>query len=1108
MQLTMLRVPVRPVPVLLAVLVLLVGAAGGAAAQDVTTTGQVRGRVQDQTGQPVPDVMVQARNEATGLTRQARSGPDGLYTISLLPPGIYQVSARVIGYQPASVSGVRVTLGTATPVPFTLTQAAVTLPAIEAIGQAPPIDVADGGVTQRVGEVELEKLPVLGRDFVEFINLSGLVATDPGETTGGQFAIAGQRASQTSIQIDGVDANNSFFGENRGGSRIPFVFSIESVQELQIITNGFDVEHGSFSGGIVNVLTKSGTNTFRGSIYANLRDDALTARPFINDPGDPEITTDYSVQQAAGRFSGPLIRDKAFFFVSVDAQRRREPQLPLTRARFGPGGEDEDPVVFAEVARYFDVLENQYGIQNAAAGYRPFSTSNDAITLFGRVDWSLTPNHRLSVRHNFSTYSNDNEWDGNFDFAYGRSRAEKLEDISHSFVTELQSVLGPNTFNVLRFQFANEKRPRQGKDLRPTLTVNLSNGQQIRYGGTFASFNNNLEETKLQLIDNFTRIVGRHTLKAGLNFIYADILNVFQNFGSQFQGAGEFRFANLDDFENFRPSFYYRPVQQGGGIPTSNFGVIEWALYAQDSWQVTPKLNATLGIRYDQQSFRDSPQPVVDVERAFGFQTGFAPTDNNNFSPRLSLAYDVHGNGRELVRAGVGYFFGRVPYVVGGNVLQTERPVVEVVCSGSLADGDPDAPPSPADYGTWAIDGADNPARCAGANVASGVPTYTVWNRDFEFPETLKANLGYERLLGDRTKVSVDLLYSRSTNLYTVRNLNLRDSQFEIAGEGGRRVFTPPAEFDPTGANVNGARRNLNFGDVLVNFNDGRARSFIGLVELNHRFSRTFSMYASYTHTRAYDNSPYSCCTAAGGYADPTTGVFGPNEIGGFGDTDRSWGRSDYARTHALTLTAFLELPLGFSLSAFWKSQSGRPWTVVGDDDLNGDGVNFNDRPFIFAPADLPLVATGQAADDERAAYQSILSRHPCVGDHVGRIIERNSCEFPWTHQLDLRITKGFGSFGDQRAEFQVDFFNVLNGLGRLLCNEGAADFDPSAGVCGWGRVTGVFAANRDLLHPRAFDAATSRILYDVNESFGQEDLLGSNLVLQFQVQLAFRYFF
>jgi hypothetical protein len=1075
--------------------------AGASPVAAQTTTGAIRGRVLSQDGQPVEAAIINARNRDTGLTRSALSSADGLYVIRLLPPGIYQVTTDMIGFAQES-RDVRVGVGSASTVNFDLRPQAVALEGITVSADRPPIDAADGGVTQFVSSVEIEELPSLGRDFTDFINLSGLVAPDPGETTGGQFSIAGMRASQTSIQIDGVDANNSFFGENRGGSRIPFVFSLESLREFQIITNGFDVEHGRFGGGIINVLTRGGTNEFRGSVYGNFRNDALTAAPFIEDPSNPEITTDYEVQQFAASLSGPIIEDKAFFFLSFDGQRRREPQLPLTQGRYAPGAEREDPVVFAEMGEFFDILETQYGVTNAESGYAPFETTNDALTIFGRVDWNLNEQHRLSVRHNFSTFANENEWNGIFDFNYGQSRAETLEDDSHSFVTELQSVLSENSFNVLRFQFSQEKRPRQATDLRPALTVNLSNGQQARYGGSFAAFNNNLEETKFQLIDNYTHVMGDHTIKLGGNLLFTNYLNQFQAPGSQNQGAGEYRFSNIDDFRNFRPSSYFRPFEEGGGIARAEFDVAEWAVYIQDEWQMTPKLTAILGLRYDQQSFRDSPTPVVDVERAFGFRTGFAPTDNNNISPRLSFAYDIDGDGRRVVRAGAGLFYGVVPGVVGGNVLQTERPILEVNCTGSILDGDPDAPPSPRNFRDWPIDGFGNPITCADAG-AAGVPVHTLWSSDFELPEHFKANVGYETLLGSRTQVSVDFLFSQSNSMYTVRNLNLRDPQFTLAGEGGRRIFTPESQFDPTGGNANGARRNLEFGDVLVNYNDGRARALNLTFNAQHRLSDAVQLRGSYTWTKAWDNSPYSCCTASGGYTDPSIGIYGPNDIGGVGDYDKGWGVSSFSREHTFIFSGFADLPWDVQLGAIWRSQSGRPWSVLGDDDLNGDGVSFNDRPFIFAPADLPV--TDEA---DREVYADILERFSCIGDYQGQILERNTCRFPWTHSLDMRVSKSFNTFNQQRFELQIDAFNVLNGIGRVLCDEAADDFDPTSGVCGWGRWTGVFGSDTDLITPASYDRNSKRILYDVNSTFGTEDLLGANLLLQFQVQVGLRYFF
>jgi hypothetical protein len=196
-------------------------------------------------------------------------------------------------------------------------------------------------------------------------------------------------------------------------------------------------------------------------------------------------------------------------------------------------------------------------------------------------------------------------------------------------------------------------------------------------------------------------------------------------------------------------------------------------------------------------------------------------------------------------------------------------------------------------------------------------------------------------------------------------------------------------------------------------------------------------------------------------------------------------------------------MPLGIQLGAIWRSQSGRPWSVVGDDDLNGEGVLFNDRPFIFAPADLPVVD-----EADRQVYADILDEFSCIGDYVGRILDRNTCRFPWTHSLDMRLSRSFNTINDQRFELQVDAFNVLNGLGRMFCDEGAEDVDFTSGVCGWGRWTGVFGADTDLLVPAGFDRTSQRIRYNVNDTFGTEDLLGANLLLQFQVQIGLRYFF
>ena len=1078
----------------------LAATSGGAAAQNVTT-GQVRGRVSNPEGQPIASASVVARNSQTGLERSALSDAQGGYIIRLLPPGIYTVRAEVIGYRPAEIEGVRVVVAQTATANLELATQAVALSAITVAAESRPIDVTDAAVQKTVGLEQIQETPSLGRDFTDFINLSGLVAPNPEVTTGGQFSIAGLRPSQTNIQIDGVDANNAFFGENRGGSRIPFTFSLESIREFQVISNGYDVEYGNYSGGVVNVVTRGGTNELDGSVYANFRNGALTARDFEgNEPRDFEVT------QYAGRVSGPIKMDRAFFLFSLDGQRRREPQRPISREFYlgftdAEGNPTPDVARADSLSRFWSILENRYGVENPAGSFAPYSSTNDALTLFGRVDWEVNDQHRLSVRHNFSTFRNENEAAPS---NYGSSRAELNRDWSNSFVAELQSVLTPNTFNVLRMQYATEDRPRQANSLLPGLQVNILGSTQAGYGGSGISYYNRLDEQKFQLINNLTHARGDHTFKVGFNGLWTYNDNWFSRLG-----AGLYEFRSLADLEAYRPFRYTRTLAANGEVPQASFGVFEFGVYAQDEWQVSPKLSATFGLRYDQERFLDPPGRVVDVERALGLKTGIAPVDKDNISPRLALAYDLFGDGDAVVRAGAGYFYGRVPYVLAGNVNSTDIPVVTLTCEGNILRGDPSAPPNVQGWSSLDPSGRDNPFECAGEGGSFAPPEYAFWTEGFEFPETFKGNLGYEQLIGERTRAGLDLVYSRSTKLYTVRNINLRDPQFTLDGEEGRYVFTPAGQFGPSSASTQHLRNN-DFSNVFVNYNDGRSQSFAATLDVSHRLSDAINLGGSYTFTRAYDNSSFTCCTAFAGWTDPRMGKYGPNEIGAQGDEDRGWGPSEFAREHTFIGTVDARLPFGFRAAAFWRLQSGNPWSPEQSGDLNGDGSRFNDRPYIFAPGDLPLAATGEEAEAQRDRYASILEEHSCIGDYVGQIIPRNTCRQPWFNRLDMRLTRSFETVASQRAELQVDLFNVVNGIGRLLCDadEAEADGTWTEGACGWGQYTTIRSDRRNVLAPVRYDAGTNRILYEVPTTFGQRRQAGADLLLQFQAQVALRYYF
>jgi len=1066
---------------LLAITAIAVGlVASPAAAQVSSTSGAIRGQVLDQSsGAPIPQAEVTATNLGTGFARNTRTNDEGFYTVALLPPGVYRVNVRQIGFSPAEEASVTVTVGTTTPVNFRLNAAATQLAAVQVTGQTSQISTTQGGVAQTVTEQEIANLPSLGRDFTDFINLSGLVSPLPEVTTGGQFSIGGARPSQTNIQVDGVDANNAFFGENRGGSRIPFVFSLESIKEFQIVTNGFDVEYGNYSGGVVNVVTRGGTNTLKGTVYGNYRGKSLTGKGF--DGLDPR---DFKATQYSAEVEGPFIRDKLHFVFSLDGQQRSEPFSPIN------AGNLTDPDEVAKLNEFFDILQNTYGIQNPAAKFNDFSTTNDVVTLFGRIDWTLNDRHRLTIRDNYSNHNNANETFSGV-VRGGLSRAEAFKDKANSVQAELTSALSSGMFNTFRMQYSSEDRPRRGNDLKPTLQVSPGGGfSDFTWGGNFISFDNFLAEKKLQLIDNLTWASGDHLFKVGTNNIFASIENRFW-----LNGSGTYVFSSLDNFRDGIAASFNRNIRPDGSAPVSKFDVQEYSLYAQDQWQVTPRLFATLGLRYDVSRYGDSPGRVFDVERAFGIRTGYAPVDKNNISPRASFTYDVKGDASSVIRGGVGLFYGRVPYVMGGNVAGTDKPLLVVDCRGSALDGEPTAPPNPLGYSGWNANGSNNPTGCLSPGALSGVPEYSFWREDFELPETWKLNVGYERNLTDRTRLSADLIWSATSKLYTVRNINLRDPQFTLAGEGGRRIFVPQNAFAPGQSASNARLRNTDFSNIYMNFNDGSSRSLAATVELTHRLTSDINLKGSYTYTSGYDNSSFYCCTSNEGYRTPRIGALGPNYIGDVGDENAAWGPSDFVRNHTVVVWGDAQLPYGFTMSAIVRLQSGTSWSPEQSGDLNGDGERFNDRLFVFSPENLPVSVSSSASNPDsiitanRARYAGYLEEYSCIGDFVGRIIPRNTCRQPWFNRVDISIRKRIETRGQQSALLYVDLFNVLNGINK-----------------DWGRYEAVTSSARNLLAPQSYE--NGQIKYTVPTTFGNRTALGTNLVLQFSAQLGLRYYF
>jgi outer membrane receptor protein involved in Fe transport len=1052
-----------------------------AIAQANATTATVRGTVTDQAGAPLGGIQVVVRNQSTGFQAGALTGETGRYIVAFLESGgPYLVSATSVGYRPLERTFPRLQIGEVLAVDFTMVEQAVQLEGLEVNVEGDLIEVRQSGVIDRVSQNEIENLPTNGRNFADFVALSSNSAPDVGDGSGGNLSLNGGRRGDTNIQIDGVENNGTFFGgEARGSDRIAFAFSQETVKEFQVITNGYDVEHGNFTGGLVNAVTKSGTNDWDGAAFYYRRGDSFTGKDFLG--REPQ---EFASNQYGGYISGPIQRDRAHFLLSVDVQDRSNPIFPLFAPDVATGF--EAGIHPDSLARLISILENVYGVQNAASEFERVSQTNDQIALFGRVDWRLNDDHTLTVRNNFTDLKDENDRISENEAV---SNGGIFEDRGNSLALNLKSILSPTVFNDLRFQWATESRPRAAYSAIPQADINLNSefSGDVCGGGTCTRFSNpevfndpvlpnSLDETTYQLVNNLIVQRGNHTLKFGTNNMLFDIDNFF--FFNQF---GDFDFDGLDNFEQGIP-FRYEIAGPGldGSPPRAIYNVLELAFYAQDDWQVNDRLTLNLGLRYDLRLFPDKAPTVQGVLDDFGLDTGEFPVDGDNVAPRVGFAYDVNGDGASVFRGGAGLFYGRVPSVFWSNaLLNTGESQTFTRCTSGFDD------PQTHQMVIEILRGERAPfASCndiPGGSGFSFTPNVNAIGPDVEVPYALKANIGYDRLVAEDWRVGVDLQYSGTNDNFYNIDRNLGDERFRT-DDGLRPVFQT---IDLVGMELDGGSQRISsaYNDVLELVNDAESRTYQATFEVGKAFGDGYSVRGAYTYSNSRDNSSSSCCISSTAIGETPT-ASSPNFLGDPGDDEvGSWGPADFERPHQVVLSSVAELPWGgIIVSGIYRGQSGLSYTPTVDGDVNGDGRDTNDRAYIGE-----VGAMSFASPEDAATYQGLLNEHECLAEQVGRIAARNSCRNPWVNRLDARLTLPFETGRGQRIELIADLFNVLN-----LLNED------------WGQVLQVGTLGQPLLEAEDFDILTNQFTYSVRGGFGEDGPFGFR-PRQWQVQLGAR---
>ncbi|MEQ1692440.1 MAG: carboxypeptidase regulatory-like domain-containing protein, partial [Gemmatimonas sp.] len=623
----------------------MVGSADVAAAQGVTT-GAIAGLVADESGKPIDGALIQVENRSNGFKASTLTRENGRYYVQGLEVGgPYTVQVRRLGFAQQSTDGVIVKLGQTVPVDFVVKAQAATLAGVTVSAtKGAIISPTKTGVSTTISDTAIARFPSLNRDFTDFARATPQVSTNGNGLSGG-----GVNNRYNLIQIDGANESDLFGlgsngrpGDQAGAKSI----SLDAVKEYQVLLSPFDVRQGNFSGLLINAVTKSGTNEFHGSLFGYTRDQDLTRKQ--------SFLGAYSRSQYGASIGGPIVKNKAFFFLSTEWQKE---QLLAS----GPYiGSSDSPVSQTQVDALNAVLA-PLGIAGGTGAQ--INRPNPLTNVFARVDLNFLPKTRVVLRHNYGYGENKNFFR---DAITSSQPAFPLSSYAYAFTssknaTVLQAftALGNGVLNELNVGYTtiNDKRDPVSKTASISVVTPRQTGSGtalFQVGGEASSHGNQLDQKTIEIADNLTIPIGDHNVTIGTKNIFYESANLFAN-----NLFGTWRFNSLDSLRNGLASSYAVTVPTPAG--TDGFIRMKsatYAFYIQDQWNVRPTLTFNYGVRADIPVFRNKPVYNLAVDTAYDRNTSELPTGNIQWSPRIGFNWDVTGDQRNQFRGGLGGFTG------------------------------------------------------------------------------------------------------------------------------------------------------------------------------------------------------------------------------------------------------------------------------------------------------------------------------------------------------------------------------------------------------------------------------------------------------------------
>ncbi len=842
-------------------------------------TADLRGAVTDQQGAVLPGVTVTARNQDTGMYRETVSNADGTFFMGGIVPGRYEVTADLAGFRKYSRRDVLVEVGRTATVDVQMIVGGLE-EAVTVTAESPLVDVTSKEIGGNITSRELVDLPSINRNYIGFVGLlPGIIPNISTESFGSDsINVNGMDARNNNYMLDGANNNDDVIGQRAGTqARTP----LESIQEFQVITNQFDAEFGRTTGAVINAVTKQGTNSFRGSAFGYLQDAALTTRDYFAERDDLE-KPDTKQQQWGGTLGGPVVRDKAHFFFSLERVAIDEGVSVNIAAR------PELNATTTEETRVWNTVTR-------------FDHQINANNTWG-IRWLREDSPQFNQLINVGTRA----------VTLDASREE--QDLDQTVVGTFSSVLGNSKVNTLRVAWTQEDvlfgNPQWNESgdmtaLRPTLQY-LS----------FIDQQNNTAQSRVndgyQIEDTFSWFVpgarGDHDIKFGFQYQYSEAVN-----DNQGNLNGTFEFRSDRPFNAADPSTY--PERLSVRVPGAQQFTQKAHFiggFVQDKWRMGDRLTVNLGARYDLEVI-----PIEELDNPLFDDRDDYPVDRNNFAPRFGFSYDVAGDGRSVVRGGYGLFFDKTHFELISAII-TGGPFSDSFTvffpSTTTVDPGPGLGQFPSD--PFLTNGPVVNRQLLNQLFPGGVRqrnvgTVTIDNPDRVIPYTHQISAGYERQIGSTISASVDYVHAMGRDLFMTQDFN-----------PGVRVNTTRTgavqRVDPNFVAAVNSR--VNVGETEYD-----ALNF----QIEKRYSNNFSARASYTLASSRGNTS--------GDGTPTMNFQFLDDL----RLDLNEGPTNFDRRHNLVVSWTSVVPRtgGLTFSGVARALSGLPFTIqdtTTDPDRNG----------------------------------------------------------------------------------------------------------------------------------------------------------------------------